>query len=103
MVSGGGLSASCWVRLLQVDGQWRPMILLSPHGLTHDLVRTFPMRRVEIAVNASDIVSAKLVARFDEPINDPGSLEFYARFRGFATPEPDPIMLKRPAGRKLDA
>jgi hypothetical protein len=85
------------VRFTREGDVWKQTEIRLIDARPEDL-RAFPLRRIELAVNASDALSAALAARLDE---DPEELGPRA-FEGFVIviPEP-PITLKRPKAHRL--
>jgi len=81
------------------DGRWRPQgtLFVNPEHL-----QRIPMRRILLAVAASESLREKLASRLgDEVPGDPGSEAFMRAFDDFVVPEPPPVALKRPKGRNL--
>jgi len=100
VLAQGDTLDACWIRFVPVGEDWQPTTLFH-WPLTAELVRRFPLHRIEIAVNADDRLSAALAARYDEPIDEPGTERFVTAFTGYGhVPEPE-ITLKRPSGRRL--
>ena len=96
-----------WVRLSQADeGRWELRGDLYVPGLTPENLRAIPLRRILLAVGASEGLRADLAARLSEPVENPGTKEFLESFEGWMhdepSSEPPPLELKRPAGRNLD-
>ena len=96
----GTPQGTIYVRFAQFDGSWRPIELFRM-PLTAEHVRGLPLYRIELAVNASEPVSAALAARIDEPVPQLGSPEFYDLWTGYGHMREPPIALLRPAGRRL--
>ena len=81
------------------EGQWRPAGALFVPGLTPESIRTLPLRRILLAVNASDPLRDDLARRLEEPVEPFGTQEFYDSFSGWPQDELPP--LKRPEKRNL--
>jgi hypothetical protein len=88
------------IRLTQDrNGEWQPegsfhVVPVSPENL-----RALPLRRILVAVAASEGLRTQLAARVDENVPEVGSIEFHQALSGFVVPEPPPLV--RPAGRNL--
>jgi hypothetical protein len=96
------LNGHAWVHFQRTDeGRWHAdgLFCTSP---TPETVRALPLHRIEVAANAGGPISEQLAARLDEPNPVIGSREFYEAFTGWVQPEPEPVELERPAGRRLD-
>jgi hypothetical protein len=109
---GGWLHVGIWseqgtLRFLAVrlrpnkKGRWELEGTLFLAGLTAESIRTVPLRRILLAVEASESLRQKLAARLEEPAPDPGTKEFMKSGDGFLVPEPPPVRIKRPSGRNL--
>jgi Family of unknown function (DUF6214) len=89
-----------YVRLTRRDGEWLTQGTLYLPGLSAETLRTFLLRRIQLAVAASPALQRDLEARMNDDVPDIGTNEFHAAFAGFAHPEPA-LTLKRPAGRRI--
>src|SRR4051812_25154712 len=77
----------CWIHFERVGEEWRStaLFVLSP---TNDMVRAIPLRRIELAVNASTPFSEALAARVKERLpGELGTAKFLAAFNGYAHDE----------------
>jgi hypothetical protein len=100
VMRGETIVTSAWVRFTRPrGGRWQPaaLFMVSP---TDETKRLVSLHRIELAVNASALVSNELAERIDEPIA-PGSVDFHKAFTGYGH-HPEPIVLERPTGRRLD-
>jgi hypothetical protein len=101
MASGSILSGTCFIQFFSTDEGWQAVTLHPIGGLTPEFVRTVPINRIQIAVNASEWVTAQLALQLADSIEPPPSEGFLRAMSGFGhAPEP-PISLKRPAGKRL--
>ena len=94
---------STWICFRRNEsGRWAAIAVFQL-GPTIDRLRNIPLHRVEVAVNASDDISAELDARLDESVAI-GTAEFHKAFTGFMKPvgRLPKLRLKRPAGRLLE-
>jgi hypothetical protein len=84
-------------------GRWEFEGTLFLTGLTPESIRTVPLRRILLAVEASESLRDKLALRLKEPAPNPGTIEFMQSGSGFLVPEPvpPPVKIKRPKGRNL--
>jgi hypothetical protein len=89
-----------WVHFLKdSDGRWQPTWHVGP--ITPGAANvTIPVRRVALAVNASEAIKAGLEKRMAEKVPLPGTAEWVEAFGGFAKPELR-FVLERPAGHRL--
>jgi hypothetical protein len=95
-----GSAERLYVRLWRDgDGHWHPQGTLYG-GVTPEALPKIPLRRILLAVAASQSLRDKLAARLDDSAPEPGETnEFLSAFDGFVVPEP--VKIKRPAGRSL--
>jgi hypothetical protein len=82
-------------------GRWELEGTLFLTGLSAESIRTVPLRRILLAVEASESLREKLAARLEERAPDPGTIEFMQSGSGFLIPEPPPVKIERPKGRNL--
>jgi hypothetical protein len=82
------------------DRRWAPVWLMQAQP-TIAVLRNFPLHRLELAVNASDLIQQRLEERMEESGNITDK-DFFASFTGFTIPVPDLPKIKRPEGHKLD-
>ena len=86
-------------------GRWGSDGTVFVSGLTPEGLRAIPLRRILLAVEASESLREKLALRLEEVAPDPGVEfdEFMRAGSGFLVPEPipPPVKLERPAGRNL--
>jgi hypothetical protein len=69
---------------------------------TPDALPKIPLRRVLLAVAASESLREKLEARLGQPVPEPDETrEWMSAFDGFIVPEPPPVEITRPEGRNL--
>ncbi len=93
---------SAYVRLWRdEDGSWHPQGTVLLPGLNPEALRRIPVRRILLAVAASESLRDKLAARYDEEAPDTTSPDFMPAFNGYVVPEPPPVKIRRPAGRNL--
>jgi hypothetical protein len=100
--SGGGEFWNVYLRLRRTDdGSWAPDGTLYAPPLSPETLRTIPLRRILLAVAASDAARNDLENKLGEPVPEPGSTEFHSELdTAWVHPEPLP-KLKRPQGRRL--
>jgi hypothetical protein len=92
------------VRLgLDAEGTWRFQGTLFVRGARPGELPPIPLRRILLAVAASEVLRANLERRWDEPAPEPGTDEFLAPYlaSGFNVTIPEPIAIERPAGKNL--
>jgi hypothetical protein len=80
--------------------RWSPHGTLHVPGLSPETLRAVPLKRIALAVEASTLLREALARRFDEPVPEVGTREFYDAFTGWVHEEP-PLTLERPKGRAL--
>jgi hypothetical protein len=80
-------------------GRWEAVALLMIEPSVKSL-RSIPIHRIEVAVNADDRVSKQLHDRLDKPVARLG-LPFLRQFQGYPAAE-QPLRLERPASRRLN-
>jgi len=96
---GGGLESIVAVRLAQdPDGNWGPDGALYVLPPTQEKLRALPLRRIVMAVAASEGLRERLAARLDEEVPEPGP-ELLRALSGYVQPELPP--LERPTARNL--
>jgi hypothetical protein len=95
-----GQPGRLYVRLRRAeDGQWHPQGTLYG-GVTPEALPKIPLRRILLAVAASESLRDKLGARLAETPPEPAETnEWLSAFNGFVVPEPPRI--KRPTGKNL--
>lgn len=90
------------LRLRRTDeGTWVPQGTLYAPPLSPEKLRTIPLRRILVAVAASDAARNDLEKRLTESTPEPGTKGFYESFTGWVHPEPPLPKLERPSGRRL--
>lgn len=90
-----------WVHLDEDEGGlWVPTGALVVLGLTPARLRSLPLNRVLLAVNASGELRRQLADRVDEEVPELGSDGFLSAFSGYLHPEPE-VVLERPASHRL--
>jgi hypothetical protein len=97
-----GYPSHLYVRLSRAeDGNWHPQGTL--YGVaTPEALPKIPLRRILLAVAASESLREKLAARLDQTPPEPAATdEWRSAFDGFVVPEPPPVEIKRPKGRNL--
>jgi hypothetical protein len=103
----GGLEPSyrdVYVQLRKDDeGRWGPTGALVVPGLTPENIRAVPLRRILLAVEASETFRRNLEKRIDEPAAEPGSDEFRDSFSDwrYEAEVLEPLKLERPKKRNL--
>ena len=102
-ISRDGEFGDVYLRLRRTgEGTWVPQGTLYAPPLSPELLKAIPLRRILVAVAASDAARNDLEKRRDETAPEPGSPEFAEAFAtGWLHPEPPPLKLKRPRGRRL--
>jgi hypothetical protein len=97
-----GHPSRLYVRLWRAeDGNWHPQGTLYG-GVTPEALPKIPLRRILLAVAASESLREKLAARLDETPPEPAETRVWlSAFDGFVVPEPPPVEIKRPKGRNL--
>jgi hypothetical protein len=91
---------SIWIRLKPTaDQEWIPTGELFVADLTPQLLRDIPLRRILLAVAASDALRTRLARRLKQRVPADSEALFRA-FEGYAIDEPE-LELRRPAGRYL--
>ena len=103
-ISSGGEFWEVYLRLWRTDdGTWAPQGTLYAPPLSPEKLRAIPLRRILLAVNASDAARNDLEKGLDKPALEPGSPEFDEVFAtGWPHPEPPLPKLERPSGRRLN-
>jgi hypothetical protein len=98
--SDGDLESVIALRLKQdAEGVWQPEGTFYLLPVTPERIRSIPLRRILIAVAASEALRSGLAARQDEDVPEPGSDDFHRALGGFIHPELP--RLERPATRNL--
>jgi len=98
--AGGNLESVVAVRLApDADGAWKPDGTVYVRPVTQENLRVPPLRRIVVAVAASEGLQASLTARLDDAVPDPGSNDFLKALSGYVHPELP--SLTRPTGRTL--
>ncbi|MGH2934980.1 MAG: hypothetical protein ACRDL2_10775 [Gaiellaceae bacterium] len=98
---------SIWIRLAPAaDETWAPTGELYMPGVTAESIRKVPLRRILLAVNATDELRRDLEKRLDDEVPAIGSSAFLKACTGYVHKEPEqrplaPLVLERPAGRYL--
>jgi hypothetical protein len=87
---------TCYVRFQRKAGWWRPVELHATASTQEDL-RDIPLRKIELAVNAADVVTETL----EKWLNRKSPVDLAGAFRAALKRVPR-TPLRRPAGRKLD-
>jgi hypothetical protein len=96
----GPLEAVFALRLRRdAEGAWEPEGSFYVMPVTAENIRAIPLRRILVAVAASEALQARLAARLGEKVPEVGSIDFHKSLSGFVLPELPPLV--RPAGRNL--
>jgi len=100
-VIGEGEYAPFFVRFrLDKQGGWAPDGALYVPGLSPETLRAIPLKRILLAVGASESLRAALQRRLTETVPEVGTVEFHRAFTSWVHEEP-PLRLQRPKGRAL--
>jgi hypothetical protein len=96
-----GEFASFFVRFRRDEqGRWTPNGALYVPGLSPETLRAVPLKRILLAVTASESLRAALESRLDQIVPEVGTPEFQGSFTSWVQAEP-PLTLERPKGRAL--
>jgi hypothetical protein len=101
VVSEEGEFASFFVRVRRgKQGRWAPDGALYVPGLSPETLRAVPLKRILLAVSASESLRASLERRLEQAVPEIGTPEFHRAFTSWIHPEPS-LTLERPKGRAL--